>query len=78
MAFMELAKAKNALSVNVVFLDEMDSTLDHEGSELFVSMVKQTSTENVFIVSHKADLLVDKVDRAIAFELKNNFTQEVQ
>jgi len=77
LTWMEIAKAKNALHVNICFLDEIDSVMDKEGSDLLHAALKTVSSENIFIISHKSDLLIDKCDHSIHFELKNNFTQLV-
>lgn len=77
LTWMEIAKAKNALHVNICFLDEIDAVMDKEGSELLHAVLKTVSAENIFIISHKSDLLVDKVDHSIHFEIKNSFTQLV-
>jgi len=74
LTWMEIAKAKNALHVNIVLFDEIDAALDREGSDLLHATLKTCSAENIFLVSHKADLLADRVDFIINFEIKNNFT----
>lgn len=74
LTWMEIAKAKNALHVNIVLFDEIDAALDREGSDLLHATLKTCSAENIFLVSHKADLLADRVDFIINFQIKNNFT----
>jgi len=51
--------------------------LDKEGSDLFLSALKNISCDNVFIISHKTDILMDKADNVIEFRLHNNFTEVV-
>lgn len=75
LAWVDIAKAKNSLSTNILMLDEMDAVLDSEGSDLFLKMLKTNATENIYLISHKNDILSDKVDNNIHFELKNGFTQ---
>src|SRR3972149_7674880 len=72
--WLEIAKAKNSISTNLLFLDEYDSVLDKEGAALFLSFLKTMVSNNVFVISHKADILADKVDHHIEFELANGFT----
>jgi len=74
-AWIKIAQAKNSINTNLLVLDELDASLDSEGSEMFLELVKKNPTENIFIVSHKKELLVDKVDNNIEFEIKNNFSQ---
>jgi DNA repair exonuclease SbcCD ATPase subunit len=71
-----IAKTKNSLNCNIAFMDEMDSNLDREGSELMHRLLKTASADNVFIISHKSEMK-DKVDHVIEFTLKNNFTEIV-
>lgn len=75
LAWCEIAKAKNSLSCNVLFLDEIDAPLDSAGADLLHATLKTVSSDNIFIISHKSDQMADKVDNVIEFELKNNFTQ---
>jgi len=75
LAWMDIAKAKNALHCNVVFFDEIDAPLDSTGSELLHATLRSCSADHIFIISHKGDLLADKADNTIKFKLHNNFTQ---
>lgn len=75
LTWMEIAKAKNALHVNLVLFDEIDSVMDREGSDLLHATLKTCSADNIFLISHKSDLLADKVDNTVKFEIKNNFTR---
>jgi len=75
LTWVEIAKAKNALHCNVAFYDEIDAPLDSTGSDMLHSALKASSSENIFVVSHKGDLLADKVDNVISFRLHNNFTE---
>lgn len=75
LAWCEIAKAKNSLSCNVLFLDEVDAPLDATGSDLLHATLKTISSDNIFIISHKSDQMSDKVNNVIEFEVKNNFTQ---
>ena len=73
----DIAKAKNALHTNICFFDEIDAPLDASGSDMLHAMLKTSSSENIFLISHKGDLLSDKVDNTIHFRIKNNFTEVV-
>lgn len=75
LTWVEIAKAKNALSTNIIFFDEIDAPLDSAGSDMLHAALKTCSSENIFIISHKGDLLADKVDDVISFRLHNNFTE---
>ena len=77
LTWIEIARAKNALHTNIAFFDEFDSMLDKDGSDLFLAALKNISCDNIFIVSHKTDILMDKADNVIEFRLHNNFTEIV-
>ena len=67
---------KNSTNTNVLILDEIfDSSLDSQGTEDFFKILKTLSKENVFIISHKGDILFDKFTNIIKFEKINNFTR---
>jgi energy-coupling factor transporter ATP-binding protein EcfA2 len=67
---------KNSTNTNVLILDEIfDSSLDSQGTDDFFKILKTLSKENVFIISHKGDILFDKFTNIIKFEKINNFTR---
>ena len=57
----EVARMKNSVATNLLILDEVfDSSLDAEGTnELFKILRSLGSDTNVFVISHKGDILVD-------------------
>jgi len=73
----EVAKMKNSLNCNLLIFDEiLDSSLDASGTESFLKILnKMKSKCSIFIISHKADQLVDKFDQSLQFEKKNNFSK---
>ncbi|MBO06483.1 MAG: hypothetical protein CMI58_05575 [Parcubacteria group bacterium] len=74
----QIAKMKNSTNTNLLILDEIfDSSLDYNGTDEFLKIVNKLSGENVFIISHKSDLNVDKFDSTIRFEKQNNFSKIV-
>ena len=53
---------KNSTNTNLLILDEIfDSSLDGSGTEEFFKILKQLTSENTFIISHKGDILFDKI-----------------
>ena len=67
---------KNSASTNLLILDEIfDSSLDSSGTEDFFKIIGQMKNENVFIISHKGDILFDKFTNIIKFEKEHNFTK---
>ena len=72
----QIAKMKNINNTNLLILDEIfDSSLDADGTDEFLKILNTLSNENVFIISHKSDLNVDKFDGLMRFEKINNFTR---
>jgi len=71
-----IARMKNSVSTNLLILDEIfDSSLDGQGTEDFFKIIATMKNENVFIISHKGDILFDKFTNIIKFQKEHNFTQ---
>tara|TARA_Y100000004_G_scaffold158397_1_gene184656 strand:- start:711 stop:2426 length:1716 start_codon:yes stop_codon:yes gene_type:complete len=75
----EIAKMKNSANTNLLILDEIfDSSLDGFGTEYFTKIIKFVVTDaNVFVISHKADELVDKFDNIIKFDKIKGFSKKI-
>jgi len=72
----DIARMKNSTNTNLLILDEIfDSSLDGQGMDDFFKIIKQFEKENIFIISHKGDILFDKFTNIIKFEKVQNFTQ---
>ena len=73
----EIAKLKNSTNTNLLIVDEIfDSSLDTTGTDEFMRILYHTmNKENVFIISHKGDTLIDKFPRVMKFEKYKNFTR---
>ena len=70
-----IAKMKNSTNTNLLILDEIfDSSLDGTGTEEFLKILGTLENENVFIISHKQDQLVDKFRNVVKFEKLRNFS----
>jgi DNA repair exonuclease SbcCD ATPase subunit len=76
----EIAKLKNSTNTNLLILDEIfDSSLDSSGTDEFMRILYTTmAKENVFVISHKGDTLIDKFPRVMKFEKHKNFTRMVE
>ena len=71
-----IAKMKNSTNTNLLILDEIfDSSLDGQGTDDFFKIIKTLPKENIFIISHKGDILFDKFTNIIKFEKEHNFTR---
>ena len=70
-----IAKMKNSTNTNLLILDEIfDSSLDGSGTDEFLKILNTLSDENIFVISHKQDILVDKFKSTIRFEKVKNFS----
>ena len=75
-----IAKMKNCASTNLLLLDEVfDSSLDANGTDYVMNLLNTLGEEtNVFVISHKGDLLFDKFRSVIKFEKQQNFSRIVK
>ncbi|BCU94533.1 MAG: hypothetical protein CM15mV5_1970 [uncultured marine virus] len=71
----EIAKLKNSVNTNILILDEIfDSSLDNNGTQDFMKILYNiTDGNNVFVISHKGEQIVDKFDNVIEFTKYKNF-----
>ena len=72
-----IAKIKNSITTNLLILDEVfDSSLDTSATEELLKILKELQdTTNMFIISHKGDILLDKFDRTIKFDKSSEFSK---
>jgi DNA repair exonuclease SbcCD ATPase subunit len=75
----QIAKMKNSVNTNLLLLDEIfDSSLDVAGTDYFLSVMDTLGENtNVFVISHKGDVLLDKFKNNIRFEKTNDFSSVV-
>jgi len=74
-----VAKMKNSANTNLLILDEIfDSSLDSGGTDEFLKILSTLGGENIFVISHKQDALVDKFRSTIKFEKIKNFSHVVE
>ena len=73
----QIAKMKNSANTNLLVLDEtFDSSLDADGVDNLIKILYTVSRDsNVFIISHKQDLLDGKFPAKIEFIKPNNFSK---
>ena len=71
-----IAKMKNSVNTNLLILDEIfDSSLDTQGTDDFFKIINKLQNENIFIISHKGDIMFDKFTNIMKFEKYKNFTR---
>jgi DNA repair exonuclease SbcCD ATPase subunit len=74
-----VAKLKNSSSTNLLILDEVfDSSLDTTGTEELMKILHGLEDVNLFVISHKGDILQDKFVNTIRFEKVKNFSRIVK
>jgi DNA repair exonuclease SbcCD ATPase subunit len=75
----QIARMKNSTSTNLLVLDEtFDSSLDQDGVDNLMKILGTLENDtNVFVISHKGDLLDGKFRSKIIFEKQNNFSKMV-
>jgi len=73
----QIAKMKNSVSTNLLVLDEtFDSSLDDAGVEnLLKILYTLDDNTNVFIISHKGEILDGKFESKIEFKKEKNFSK---
>lgn len=71
-----VAKLKNSMNTNLLILDEVfDSSLDTTGAEELLKILTVLEGTNVFVISHRGDVLQDKFQHVIRFRKLHNFSQ---
>ena len=73
----QIAKMKNSVSTNLLILDEtFDSSLDHDGVDNLIKILYTLGdSTNVFIISHKGEILDGKFENKIEFIKDKNFSR---
>ena len=72
-----VAKLKNSVNTNLLILDEVfDSSLDSDGTDAFLKILNTLDENtNVFVISHKGEILYDKFYSTIKFVKEKNFSK---
>lgn len=72
-----VAKLRNSVSTNLLIMDEtLDGSLDGLGIENLIDTLHNlNSNDNIFVISHRGEMLQDKFDHHLRFEKVKNFSQ---
>lgn len=71
-----IARMKNSANTNLLILDEVfDASLDNNGCDEFLKLIGNLDDTNVFVISHKGDVLLDKFQATIRFNKQKNFSR---
>ena len=73
----QIAKMKNSVATNLLILDEtFDSSLDHEGIDNLMKIIYTLGDDtNIFIISHKGEMLDGKFGNKLEFVKDKNFSK---
>jgi len=73
----QIAKMKNSVATNLLILDEtFDSSLDHDGVENLLKILNTLGDDtNIFVISHKGEILDGKFNSKIEFKKEKNFSK---
>ena len=73
----QIAKMKNSVATNLLILDEtFDSSLDHEGVDNLLKILYTLGDDtNIFVISHKGEILDGKFNTKIEFKKEKNFSK---
>lgn len=73
----EIARMKNSISTNLLIMDEtFDKSLDDDGIDnLFRILYSLDKSSNVFVISHKGEMLEGKFERTFKYSKPKNFTE---
>ena len=73
----QIAKLKNSAATNLLILDEtFDSSLDTDGVDNLTKILETLDSDsNVFIISHKGEILENKFRSKIEFFKDRNFSK---
>lgn len=76
-AWREVARKRNSANCNLLIFDEIfDSSLDAKGTDDFMTiMLSLTSGENVIVISHKTDQIIDKFRKTYKVTKSQNFSR---
>ena len=77
LAWRDIARMKNSANTNLLILDEVfDSSLDAVGTEEVIKILQTMgSANNIFVISHKSDQLLDKFQNVMVFKKIKNFSK---
>jgi DNA repair exonuclease SbcCD ATPase subunit len=71
-----IARMKNSAHTNLLILDEVfDASLDANGCDEFLKLIHSLEDSNIFVISHKGDVLHDKFSNTLRFTKQKNFSR---
>ena len=73
----DIATLKNSAATNLLILDEVfDSSLDDQATDELLKILRGLGDNvNLFVISHKGELLLDKFEKTLRFSKTNDFSK---
>ena len=73
----DIATLKNSAATNLLILDEVfDSSLDDQATDELLKILRGLGDNvNLFVISHKGELLLDKFEKTLRFSKANDFSK---
>jgi DNA repair exonuclease SbcCD ATPase subunit len=76
LAWRKIAHRRNSANTNLLILDEVfDSSMDFNGIDSLLDILHSMEDINIFVISHKGDVLTDKFSRLIEVTRSKNFSK---
>lgn len=74
-ALREIAKLKNSVNCNILFMDEtLDASLDESGIDNLFKILDIHQNLNIFVISHRENM-ADKFNHHMKITMENNFSK---
>jgi DNA repair exonuclease SbcCD ATPase subunit len=71
----EIARLRNSVHTNILIFDEIfDGSLDSNGTGEFRKLISEMDKVNLFVISHKSDMISDQFRDVYKFEKRRNFS----
>lgn len=72
-----IAKLRNSVNTNLLIMDEVfDGSMDGDGVDNLINVIRTVcKDDNLFIISHNRNAMLDKFERVISFKKQGNFSK---
>ena len=81
-SFLDIIKFHRQVEYNVAFYDEiLDSSVDNKSLEHIIEFIADRAKQQnkaVYIVTHKADIMMPQLTETVLLEKKNGFTRRIE
>lgn len=75
LAWREIARLKNSANSNLLLLDEvLSGSLDTSGTDYVMKVLTELPNNNVFIISHEVEQIIDRFERILRVEKRHDFS----